>query len=269
MIADAIKTIQDLARRAGTTEIVCPEAEPEHVYGVRLPDGTIEWRAAQPKGRRYSLSSVAAVVDATRHFTRRLAIQETDPAVVFVGPRAITVVLDEATTRREHLVMPLTTTHEFATLSACEKSRAYRDQKAFVSMLRIDLAGSVPPAAVAAFRDLRFRHTAEGVMKLDPGKESLGRSVNREVLLAGNPVPEDVEVSVDVYRELVNDDIPNEANIECAVETDVEKASFMLSPKSGELEVAQRNVGDQIRRRLAEMLAGEPVVLICGDYPSP
>lgn len=262
MNADAIKAIQDIAVKAHGQDIVTTTHEPSHVYFLRdRATGNLDRKEAAPAIRRYRLSTIEDMVEAVKSFASK--VEKARP-VVFCGRGDITAILDENAGRRERLVMELPMSGEFEKLKELER-RSPMQQKQFVSTLRISLAGSVDPAVVSTFRDLKFSKSDNGESNIGNSAQTVGRKVQMEIAGGGKPIPDEIEVTPFVYRDLVDESLRQK--IRCAIDVNLDDATFTLVPLAGELERAQRQTDLWIKAHLIRALDAKtsPVDVFCGN----
>ncbi len=197
---------------------------------------------------------------------RELPVNESAPRiVVFCGRGKIEAVLDEAGDRRERLEMSLPESHAFETLGTCERARTPFDQRAFLRLLRIDLAGCCPEGLVGTFQSLKFTRASDGEQEISVARESMGKSIKMQLAAGkGNNIPEEVTLRVNVYRDLTESQDPAlRKDVRCAIDTNLDEATFTLIPLGGELETAQRETDDWVHRFLKTEF-GPAVDVLCG-----
>lgn len=259
---DTLELIQSTAVKASGDDIVKVSYEPSHVYFIRnRTTGELAKHEAAPAIRGYHLSTIDDVVEAVKAFATK--VPKADP-VVFCGRGKITAILDEGTGRRERLVMDLPMSGEFEKLKELER-RSPMAQKQFVSTLRISLAGSVDPAVVSTFRDLKFSRSEDGESAQTNSKETVGRKVRMELAGGGKPIPDEIDVTPFVYRDLVDE--PLRQKVRCAIDVNLDDSTFTLVPLAGELERAQRQTDLWIKSHLIAALESEtsPISVFCGN----
>lgn len=256
MIAEAIQAVTEMANRAQEARVVHLPQEADDVYLLQKPDGTVERRIAEPAPRNYQLFTLYDLAVAIREIPAR------DRRVVFVGRSQVSVSLDEAGARREWLRMRLPLSHEYKALKNCEALRTPLGQRAFVSMLRIDLAACVPADFVDVFRGLKCESKQTASSEVRPSRESLGREVLTEVKAGGKDLPEEVQVRVCVYRDLTDPEFHRV--VRCVVQTDLQEMTFALIPVAGELERAQRETDELIRGQIEDTATAD-VLVLCGN----
>lgn len=129
--------------------------------------------------------------------------------------------------------------------------RAPFTQAELVRKLRIDLAGTLPDGAqfLSLMRNVRFKSGADGQTNLQHGKESMGKSIDAEVL-GTDALPETVTLHVRVF------DVPDLKTVKpvvCALDIYPHECVFKLIPLPMELANARSAVLDE----LATTLGGE------------
>jgi hypothetical protein len=226
ILADAIGAVAELAVKANGSqdkvEFVRPPSEPEHVYVAVGTDGTISRFAAEPKPRKHNLATVAEVVD----FSQEKGEPET--TVIWYDRSAVVVILDDAT-RRDVARVNLQYTPQLGRLLKLEKDKPAFNQKDFVRLLRIDLAGCLTDARLLEWvRSVRFTSTANAAGVMRHGRESMGRDIDDEVLSEqGQDCPEEVLLNVRIFDDPI---LTRVWPIRCAVEIDAPNQTFGLVP---------------------------------------
>jgi hypothetical protein len=120
--------------------------------------------------------------------------------VVWYDDEKVVLVIDDAGHRIERATLPLETSDVFACLTKLAKGREWMDQKPFVRLLKLDLAGMVEPAfLLERARKLKFEATSSTTGVVQRDRESLGRNITSEVTSDGD-IPEEVLVNAPVFK---------------------------------------------------------------------
>jgi hypothetical protein len=250
VIKEAIDRIAELAVGERKIQTVLPPGEPDHIYLLAKPDGSVEKCVADAPPRAEELGDVDSFA------ARVLQLTPVKESVIFVGSDNVYAVLDDEKTRRERLFLPLPPTPQFTALINAA-GRELMPHGRFVDFLRIDLATAVPTDCIALFRSLKGTRSTEARATVQTGKESLGRDVYAEVAASGKPIPELIDVTIPVY------DLPAfpAAKIQCAVICDLIEMKFGLRPLAGQVRNAEIEAQRIIQGQVREVLPGYSVVL--------
>lgn len=254
-----------LSRQAVEAEskLVTQDREPADVYFLKNPDGSFTRMMAEPKPRRYAAARlddfvmlIKGLVGAGRHPKAEQILQPGEvaepcveytqgPALVMVGEKGVTALLNEHE-RRERINFYLTTTMAFDTLVKLEGNRRPKLQPEFVSMLRIDLNECVEDTLVAQFKSIRFERNSEGESQISNSNKAVSTKVRMSLVAGDKDIPDSIDVHVCVYEEFPE----IEMTVKCAVEANIEEATFTMIPLAGELHQA----GVETRRRILDTL---------------
>lgn len=287
MLAEALNTFVELVRKSQDCQIVNLEAEPDDVYGIlNRQTGEVERREAEPEPRYHQLYTLDDFVAAVKWFRRdrrpgpdevteegrSFASDTVGLPSVFCGRGAVRAVLDEPDPRREGAYMLLERSPEFSFLDphgaavSGSDDQAFshpREHAAFINMLRIDLGQAVDPADLLAFRNMEIETAAERESDQQPGRQALSTRVQRQLLAGGKEIPEEITLSLFVYRDLVEPAEELRQKVRVAVIIDLEARTFTMRPICGELERAQRDTDAWVRTYLEKEL-GDEARVFCG-----
>lgn len=256
--AAAIERIEKLAVGAAHSAVHRPPAEALDVYYLERPGHPAERIVAEAHPRAYRLYTIGDVVSAVKALP-------TDKPLILVGRGLVTVGLDEGGARREWLRFELPYSHEFSTCQRLEGREAF-DQDCFVRLLRIDLAKAGPDVAKLRVQaeQIKFQHGDSGTATAAVGRQSIARSVISEVTGADGNLPEEIALTLFVYRDLAHEQL--QCTIRCAVDVLPDENEFCLIPLAGEMEDALRVtdawIVGQIVSQLGHAVAGANV--LCG-----
>ncbi len=225
MLQEAISCISELAIKAKMPCVVKLPDEPPHVYGVANRDGSLQICKAEPSARNHIVFDISSLKDLT---------EPLDSSPTFWYSRAGIVLIFCSRTRRDRATLNLRVHSQMAKLMELERSKPSFDQKAFLSLLRIQFHGcDISDELVENLRHLRLRKKEEGEVSLQPSKASLGRSIQTE-LMGGKDFPERIDMLVASFEGIYGE----KYRIACAVEIDPAKEIFQLIPFPGEIERA-------------------------------
>jgi len=227
MILSALKYLSKLAQEA-----VAP-AKIEEASGPR--QASYLWHGGQvilpnPKPpRAHSSGALREIIELANRFG--------PPAVIWFDEAAIVLVIDDDGHRCEKATMALEESDAF-TFAKALRGRTCFNQKQFVKMLRIDLAGCLDPGALLNIvKCVKFETGSTTAGTVDRKKESLGKTINAAVNATEGDIPEVVTLSVPVFKTAgVRDCYP----IRCTVDVDAAEATFRLIPFPDEIEAAQQ-----------------------------
>lgn len=255
MIQEALQWCADLVNDAKGYRYFKPAAEAPDVYYLAPPGGPAQCMIATPWPRRYVTHTLTGFVDAVGVF------RHDRPATVFYAQGQFVCVWDENGQRRDTVSMKFHITHAFEVLEALATTRTYRDQKKFLHLLRIDLSPSFPLNLIDAVRALRFGEKREGESTLKTQTETLGRRIERSVSGAAE-FPDSVTLTVPVFEEDANAD---GFDIRCALDINLEEATFALIPIPGQLSTALRLADERLLVDLRSALPAD-VEIVAGSY---
>jgi hypothetical protein len=249
--AEAIEKMQEVVEEARGFQVEQPAGEPGDVYWLCHPKmEKPERRVCEPAPRKYRTETLEAFIWAIAAFKGDRSV------VIFYAHGRFDAVFDEGKTRRERIWMAWQESSAFLKLEQLAGARQHLPQKEFVNLLRLELYGAVKDETVHLIRNLEFKKSTEGHARVEQGKESLGQKIEREVSMAGGPVPSEMTLSLPVY-----DDYPGRCDeVICGVDVDVESGSFALIPVAGELSKARREADAEICKKLEEAKIADYVV---------
>jgi hypothetical protein len=166
----------------------------------------------------------------------RFANEDGNAPVVWYTGTSVSLVIDDETHRIETATFALQTSDVFAVLERLRLAKpgeAWFDQKSFVRLLRIDLAGTLPPVTLLnPVRKVRFENGEKVSGEVRSQRESLGREIISKVE-SDTELPEEVTLTAPVYKTAgERDSYP----VRCSVEVDPMQGKFRLLPLPDELE---------------------------------
>lgn len=123
---------------------------------------------------------------------------------VFVGEAEILAVLDEDDRRQDVLSFPLTRTVAYEQLMqlSARGPRNYMTHAVLIRVLRLEFPNAIDPHVLTQLRSLNVKSSGQGNSKIGVGVEAMGEAVQREIALDGNPVPDELTFSLDVFNEI-------------------------------------------------------------------
>lgn len=245
MIKEALEYIAKLGydqQKPGRLDIPDPRASRyligKEVLSVASPE--------PPRGH-----SVQSLDDFLSMVADNTAEQSAPEATVFVDESCVVCVLDNDSFRVERFRFPLTWSDVWKTVKSMAQ---WKDQKAFIRLLKIDLAGALPENALLnTIRKVKFENGVVTQSEIKKNRESLGKEITSKVETPLD-VPDYVTLTVPVYKSLgERDTYP----ISCSVEIDpVRQDAFRLAPLPDEIErvqyLAVGSILDRLRAALPE-----------------
>lgn len=220
-----------------------------------LSIGHDERRYVLKLGNEYAIRDIPYYAPARNHTVKDLAsliaIAVKAPSPVIWHNRDQVVLVWDDARRDEWVRFPLTQTSAFAAVR--ENGGKKYQQREFVRLLRVTLAGKIREAAVLipSVKSLKFNQRSEAHSDLQHGDESLGRTVLAQVI-GSEAIPEAATLALEVYREFSSPTIVN-----CLVEIDVEKQQLALTPLGDEVEDAIRQAQLDLHDLIVEKLEAE------------
>lgn len=198
-------------------------------------------------GRTFSTTKAARPInhwfDSIESLARFIGQESTEDgdAAVFVNSDHVRLCLDMSGHRANIASIDLNRDPRFAILEAYGSVGSdWLDQKTFVRLLRIGLAGTLPPVALLE-KVRRVKFSTEGAVSgvVARDRESMGREVASRVETTEGEIPEEVGLVVPVFVPLVDFRLPPQP-IACAVEVDSARGMFRLVPLPNEVARAVR-----------------------------
>lgn len=175
---------------------------------------------------------------------------------VFISEGGIQVVLDDDD-RLEKVTMQFEQSDQFLVLRSLA---AGVSQPTLVRTLRTKLAGCVGNEnTLAIIRQMEFDVNRGARGNVQHTKESLGRSIEKEVRTKAGELPETLRVVVPLFS--VPHDVPTDITLECAVSIDIENEKIALEPTGDSLIREKKRIMSVIAARLAESVPEGTVVV--------
>lgn len=231
----SLELLQKTTEQAVTPKVVLIPGDPDNV--LVSCSGTLETRPLPPKHRchkAHDLESLLELADKSKN------------GVLWHSNEAVVLVMDDDV-RRDIATFTLQYSAPFLALLGISDGK-YFDQKDLIRLLKVSLAGCVPPDLVAAVRTLRFTRKEDGHSAIEQGKTSLGRSVEANITGA-SAIPETFTVQTNVYANVLKD---HAVRVEIAIDVELESHTFMLSVVGDGLTDALIEAQEQIAVALNE-----------------
>ena len=255
MLKELLEHIGSLAIQAELPKHIPSAPEPSHCYWLALPGGKLQRVEAEPPPRQHRAGDLTALVEMVQRQARQIDGGDTG-CVLWYSRSSVTLLLDDET-RRDRLTLPLSLHPQLVKLQALEEKKPTFDQKGFVALLRIDLAGCLGPAGnlLDIVRKVQFKQRQDGNSTVAHGKASIGRSIESELTGAGI-IPEECLLDVPVFHGPLG---KRRYRIACAIEVDAANERFQLVPYPGSIEFviceAEQDVGEDLRAGVGEAAA--------------
>ncbi len=175
---------------------------------------------------------------------------------VFVSENGVVGIIDQFD-RAERVEMKFVPSSQMLELA---KLKSATNQKMFVTALRSALHGCCSyPEMVNVARKIEFKRSSDGKTTVDHGRESLGRSVEKEVRSIAGDIPEELTFRVNLLS--VPSDLNTQVELKFALDINVENETLMLIPM-GDTEIRERNrVVAEITERLRQLVPESALVV--------
>lgn len=255
MLKELVDYLFQLGRQSETLKVSHPEAEPSHVYYILDPHGMHHRVEADPKPRAHQASDLSAIIG--------FAVDcEDGKPEIWYSRKEVRVLLQRAK-RRDYVTLPLRYSPQLLSLQSLEKGAAILfSQKDFIRLLRVCLAGCVPPALIDALRQIKFRINQTGESEVRHTKASIGRSLEAELQGSGT-IPEEIRLTVPIFDGFL---VQQPRFVTCAIEVDPQAEKFSLTPLPGQIEAAigevEHSIGELLREGVAENSADSTRITI-------
>lgn len=190
---------------------------------VYLVGGTL---LTVPKGvaaRNHAVRSLSDLIALAKRFS-----EADEKPAVWYDAQGLSLVIDDSTHRTETVAMDLEHSEVFLTLQKLDKEKPWLEQKPFVRLLRVELAGTLEPVhLLEKVRRVKFatEQSATGVVTRE--RESMGREINSRAETQEGAIPEEVTLKVPIYA---NPGLAFRVPIRCAVDVDPARGLFQLHP---------------------------------------
>lgn len=259
--ADTLEGIRELSVAAIADDFVkCPGDADYVAYQRDQSTKSLTRIELTPKPRSYVLHTLEDFAGTLKEMITRSAAPS---PIVFCGRGNVTAILDEVGARREVLRVSLPYTEEFKTLKHLNEKRTPMDHRAFINLLRINLANCILPEVLSIFRSLKISTNTDGESKISVGSEAVGKRVQMELLSNGKAIPEELVANVQVYRDIADKEAKK--FVGCAVDTNMEDGKFTLIPVGADIETVERELDAYIKTTLTSLLSEQDVKVFCGS----
>jgi hypothetical protein len=245
MLLDALKFLTDIISKAETPKKI-DVADPRKLFFA--VGGGVEQVELPPPPRDHKPGTLAEVIALANRFQEAGATP-----TVWHDERQVVLVIDDDGHRVERATLAFEFSDFWRVLHDLANRQTWLDQKSFVRLLKIQLAGTLPPGVLLdRVRKLKFEGGQVVTSRIGRADESMGRSISNAVSGEGE-IPDDVEVEVPVYR------TPGETErfvVRCSIEIDASKMdAFRFLPWPDELQRVESLAVSSVGERLAEGLS--------------
>jgi len=249
MIREALEFIADLKAASISPRPIDTGSSENLVFLVPSSDGDLDEhriaRAIPP--RRHEVGDLATIVKLANRFADK--DEDNSSPVVWINENMISLVIDD----NEHRVNTATLVLEYADVFRClQKLVGYpgvwTEQKAFIRLLRVDLAGTLPPGILLdRVRKLKFEAGQVTTQIATKDRESLGRQIHAAVSGEGE-IPEEVTIEAPVFRGF------DRRSIICSVDIDPARGLLQIVPLPDELDRVTRLTLANIQKTIGAMV---------------
>lgn len=247
MLQEAFKFLFDAGRQSAPA-IVKADAEPDHCYYLRSPDGSLEFQCAHPAPSKHTALSLQAIAD----------IAKLEGAgEVWYSPNKVTILFGDALRDRADLI--LVHSDQIKQLIQWKENRAALTQPELIRVLRTTFRDSLSsaPVLLETLKKIRFNTSSAINAEVGHGKSSVGKELMAEVTGTGQ-IPEYVTFMVPVFANpfLAAIRFP----VECALDPDASTGQFRVIPLPAQIETALDYASNSIAGSLTAALpTGYPV----------
>lgn len=242
MIAEAMKLFAELIRQSEPVPIL--DKDPKRT--VFLVAGAPLEIGHDPAERSHHVACLGDVIALANRFA-----QEGHKPAVWYLEDDVCLVIDDDGHRNSTVRFNLVGSDVFVLLKRLYVNKPWHDQKQFVRLLRVELAGTLLPGELLdRVRRLRFENGVVTTGHVTRKDESLGREIRSKVDADGE-IPEEVTLQVPVYKAIGERE---RYPLRCAVEVDPAMGKLQILPLPDEIERVQHLAMASLAARLAEGL---------------
>ncbi len=249
MHPDLIREIEERTRKP---KVVSCSGMPGRNVLLDKGEGPPEILEIPPACRLYEVSSITGLADTVSYLHQES--QEGQSTCVFVGTH-ITVCMDERGGRRDLATMSLPVSTQFGRLRMMS-GEVEMTQRELVWLLTSVFRDNMLTADfLPTIRSLKFTSNNEGTSKVQHGEESLGASIEEQVVSGkdGGTLPDMVEFEVPVF-DTIDLDFEPTCRIRCAVRFNAQDKMIVVKPEPGQLEGAVAKAVSEISERLTSLV---------------
>jgi hypothetical protein len=224
MFAELLQEMQKQAQQTLAPQVVQFDPTLDHAY--RLPDGTLEFVAAEKK-RNHRIETLADLAEFSKRFT------DAADASFWYSENGVVFCVDDAH-RDDKARIYLPSSPQWLAVLDLAKGKAM-SQRDLIQLLRTTFRDCLGKAGdlVKNLREIRWKSAEDGSSTVQRGKASIGKTIQQEIAGLGE-IPEYVTLTVPFWanRVLVYVDV------ECSLDPDEATQTFKFVPLPGKIDRA-------------------------------
>ncbi len=243
MKRDTLDRLVELVTKAGAPQ---PMDSGDARSKTFVVNGEVIERFVEPAPRRHDAGTLGDLIRLANRFAADGGEDDYETAgdaspVVWYSEDSVDLVIDDRGHRLETVKLPLDFSGVFQVVRRLRETQAWFEQKAFVRLLRIDLAGALDPVHLLnAVRSVKFESGSVTRGEVQKSRESIGREIISRVEPSAE-LPDEVTLRVPVFKTAgLREVFP----VRCAVDVNPPEGKFQLLP-----------LPDEIERAIADALA--------------
>ena len=244
---DTLKEISRLAV-AGQPAFIKPDAEPDHVYLIRSPDGTYSQQAAIPEPSNYHASDIRTLADVVKDHHSAEPGKENVPEVWY-DRSGIRAVLTPKKPYSGRCVVYLEPSPQLDSLINWSNGKHVFEQKDLILALRTIYADAAPSTLLPAVRQVKTTKAADVNQQVGHNKVSIGKSMVAEMTGAA-AIPEQINFTFRMFA----GPISIMGSVRIAIDLDPETGRFALIVLPGDIDAAFGGAEDVLDKRIHEEL---------------
>lgn len=239
----SLKFVSEQAVAAAGVKVLKVAEEPDHVYYLASPQGTVQRVEAEPEPRDHHVLDIPSLVRFVEPF-----VGEQEVEIWYHRARVVAIL--DSDIRRDQVNLCLEFSPQLQALRHLEGKATPHGQKEFVRLLRVTLAGCVPSGLIDVVRHMKFRVNSSGEGVISHGKSSVGRTLEAQ-LTGEKEIPEEVNLEVPIWNGFQSH---RKFRVPCAIEIDPAAEKISLTPLPGAIEEAVRLAEECLGNLLNEEL---------------
>ncbi len=263
MLKELVEKLQEMTKQALTPTVMPLDPhEPGHVFWWNPTTGKLEDQAVAYPPRKSIVTTLASLTGAFQRYTA-----DHTPSV-WCSMNAVVIVFSDGEDqisgidgRLHKITLPVAPSPLFALLPKIPTG-----QKELIGYLRHDLkpAGIEPPTFESTVSSLLWSKSSSTAQDIGTMKSTLGKSASSEVRPKdGSDLPPEIRITFEPFPAL-NRDLSAEVEVDLSITVDAESEKIYVRPYPGQIEQAQASAVEQLRKKIAELLAVESTVVFAG-----
>lgn len=253
MLQEFLESLSEMAVNASAPQ--AKEFDPTKSYHYRLPTGEVIGVEGAPPRRHHQAADLYTLCSFAVRFPT---------SAIWYNHQAIIALVNE-NDRRDLMAQPLKFSEPMATLIRWgeEPGKAWLEQRQMVFHFRATFAKCLPDGLkiVEILSDIDWEQRDVGNSNVGRGAPSLSRSVLAKVNSNKGAIPEQITLSVPVFRQPVDERDDIRLPIRCLLELNEQQKMFLLVPMPGEIDSVLRATENMIFLKIQSALGGKfPVV---------